>query len=182
MKRILFLLFPFLFYIISFVRAQDKPRPFELPDNITIGLGLGLDHGGIGTNFLVYPEKHFGLFVGGGYALVDFTYNVGMKYRFYSDNAKTIPYIVGMYGYNAAIYVSNAKSYNRLFFGPTVGFGLDFRTIPTHGGYWSVALLIPIRSAEVQDYIDDLKNNHGVEFKNGLYPIAISAGYKFIIE
>ncbi len=87
-----------------------------------------------------------------------------------------------MYGYNAAIAVSNATEYNKLFYGPTFGFGIDYRSSKESIGYWSFAILVPIRSSDVDNYIDDLKTNHGATFSSSLSPIGISLGYRFILD
>ena len=151
-------------------------------DQSSLGVGLGLDYGGIGVNYTVFPSQNVGLFGGAGFALAGVGYNVGVKLRSVPKKANqmTCFYGLAMYGYNAAIAITNKTSLNKLFYGPTIGVGFDLRSHPyTKNSYWSFALLIPIRSAEVDQYIDDLKNYQGVEFKNNLFPIAISVGYRF---
>lgn len=153
------------------------------PDTFYFGVGLGMDYGGIiGINFSAYPQKNIGIFAGGGIALAGFGYNVGAKLRYVPNNQKRVqvlPFVMGMYGYNAAIVVLNATDYNKLFYGVTFGLGGDirFRT-----GCLSLALLIPIRGNEVDDYITDLQNKHHINFQNDLLPVAFSVGYKFIIN
>jgi hypothetical protein len=61
-----------------------------------------------------------------------------------------------------------------------MGLGLDFRPNYRKREYWTVALIIPFRSSEVEDFMDDLKSNHNIEFKNSLTPVMFSFGYKFI--
>jgi hypothetical protein len=170
-------------FLVIVLNAQNQPSITRIPDKATIGLGMGLDYGGFGANFLYYPQKNIGLFVGGGYAIVDFGFNGGIKLRLVSDkpSAKISPYLLAMYGYNAVIGVSNATEYNKIFYGPSLGFGFDFSR-PEKRGYWAVALIIPLRGSEVNTYIDDLKDNHGVTFKNDLLPIAVSIGYRFILK
>jgi hypothetical protein len=184
MKKFQFLLFACLFIISIHLSAQDTiPIPRQI-DMTTIGVGMGLDMGGFGGNVLVYPAENFGLFAGVGYALAGVGFNAGAKVRLISKNpvSKVNPYALAMYGYNAAIAVSGATQYNKLFYGPTFGIGIDYRPNPYSGGYWSFALFVPIRSTEVDKYIDDLKTNHNIEFKTELIPIAISIGYRFIIN
>lgn len=164
------------------VNAQDKKPAAIIQDKAVLGLGAGLDYGGFGANLLFYPHKNFGFFIGGGYALADIGYNFGIKYRFFSDYSKAMPYFLAMYGYNTAIVVSNSSVYDKLFYGPTVGVGVDFRSKPLKQGYWSLGLLVPIRGIEVDDYMNDLKNNHSVVFKNSLLPFGITIGYKIILN
>ena len=162
--------------------AQDSIQVPRVIDRSSFGLGGGLDFGGLGANMLVYPNKNIGLFGGVGYALGGIGYNAGAKFRIISKKHDTDPYALIMYGYNAAIKVSGASEYDKLFYGPTIGFGMDFHSKHKNRGYWSMALLVPIRKSEVNDYKDDLKDNHGVEFKNELLPIAISIGYRFVLK
>ncbi len=76
-----------------------------------------------------------------------------------------------MYGYNGAIPIKNTLKSNKLFYVPTFGFGVDFKPKDKgRNGYWSLALLVPIRSSDVDQYIDDLKNNERIEFENYLLP------------
>ncbi len=183
MKRlkIVFLLFFVLGATIS--KAQENNVLMSEPDKASLGLGMGFDYGGFGGNFLFYPIPKVGLFLGVGYPLAGLGYNFGARFRFVSKNSgKVTAYLIGMYGYNAAIYVADAKEYNKLFYGPTFGFGIDTRHNPKKAGYWSFALLVPIRSAEVDKYMNDLKNNHNIEFKNSLPPVGFSIGYRIVLD
>jgi hypothetical protein len=184
MKKTVFLILTLFCVITNGSKATNGLNSNNSIDHTSISIGVGMDHGGFGGKFLVYPQNNFGLFVGAGYAIAGFGINCGFKVRLINEKkqSKISPYLIGMYGYNAAIAVTNADQYNKLFYGPTFGIGLDFRPNPESIGYWSFALLLPIRSSEVNNYIDDLKNNHGVEFKNGLVPIGISFGYRFILN
>ncbi|MES1181739.1 MAG: hypothetical protein ABUL44_02995, partial [Flavobacterium sp.] len=158
---------------------QNKKKNGEeaSPWPTSFGLGLGLDYGGIGCNVLTYPGQHIGIFGGVGYALAGIGTNGGIKLRIVPISSdKTSLYFTGMYGYNAAIRVANDTEHNRLFFGPTMGAGIDFRQ--TKNGYWSLALLVPVRSDEVNQYINSLKAM-GVKMRNSLLPVAISVGYRF---
>lgn len=150
-------------------------------DKASIGLGMGLDFGGFGANILAYPQKNIGIFGGLGYALAGVGFNVGAKLRLASNSVKSkiSTYGLIMYGYNASISVKNATELNKLFYGPSVGIGFDTKPHPSTGNYWSIALLVPFRSSDVDNYIDDLKQNHGVEFDNELIPVAFTIGYRF---
>jgi len=149
-------------------------------DVAAFGLGMGLDYGGLaGAKILVYPQKNFGLFFGGGYALVGFGYNTGVKIRL-STSTTVRPFLTGMYGYNAVIQVTNATQFNKIFYGTTFGGGIDIKPGGSNG-YWSFGLLIPVRGPEVDAYINYLQTQ-GVVTKNSLSPVGISAGYHFIIN
>ena len=103
----------FLFVINS--NAQDNISDPLKTDFASVGVGVGLNFGGIGANLLVYPTKNIGLFAGAGYAIAGTGYNVGTKLRLVPSEAyfKIHPYCMLMYGYNTVIAVSNAEEYSK---------------------------------------------------------------------
>ena len=146
----------------------QEPIPF---DKASIGPGLGLDYGGIGLNFTLYPQQNIGLFAGFGYAIAGLGYNVGAKYRHIPSNTATVlPYLIAMYSYNTAIQVKNANGFNKHFYGTTVGVGLELHSKSISRGYWTMAMLVPIRDSEVEKYIDKP------------WPVTFSIGYRLILD
>lgn len=184
MKRY-FLFIPFICLVLS-VSAQVRPDSLEIykiADPISLGIGLGQNFGGIGGKLLIYPQQNIGFFGGLGYAMAGVGYNVGTKVRFFSKkNPRTNFYLTGMYGYNATVTIKNENQYNKIFYGPTFGFGIDTGKRSYKKGYWTMALLFPFRDAEVDDYFDDLEDNHGVKFENSLLPFTFSFGYHFALN
>jgi hypothetical protein len=165
------------------ISTQDTVSTEIQYDEVSIGLGFGLNYGGIGANLLFYPQQNLGLFLGLGYAFSGIGINAGLKARLVSKKQfnGANPFIIGMYGYNSTIVVENAPELNKFFYGPSVGFGLDFGPIKKSKGYFSFAVLIPIRSQDVFDYMEDLEKQYGVNFGGGLLPFAISLGYSFAL-
>jgi hypothetical protein len=160
--------------------SQEDSIPIQY-DKASVGPGIGLDYGGIGLNITFYPHKNFGLFGSCGYAFAGIGYNAGLKVRIVPEIVERDgnAYFLAMYGYNAAIKVSGTAQYSKIFDGFSFGAGIDYRASSKEAGYWSVAVLIPIRSPEVKDYIYDLENNHGLTVQQKLSPIGISIGYHF---
>ncbi len=148
------------------------------PDVFSAGLGLGFDYGGIGGQVIAYPQKNIGLFFGGGYVIAGFGYNAGIKLRL--PGAVVDPFILGMYGYNAAIYVSDNTQFNKIFYGPSFAAGIDLHKRTASRGYWSFGITVPVRSSKVKAYMDDLKENYGVSLSD-LFPVGFTIGYKFTI-
>lgn len=70
---------------------------------------------------------------------------------------------------------------NKTFYGTTIGFGLDFRQKPERKGYWTFAILLPLRGSSVNDYMNHLESDYNVVFKNDLPPVGISFGYRMVI-
>lgn len=48
-------------------------------------------------------------------------------------------------------------------------------------GYWSVAILIPMFSSDVDDYLLLMEDTYGLEFEEKGSPIKFSLGYNFIL-
>jgi hypothetical protein len=160
-------------------------RKYYKPDTSTIGFGIGFDYGGIGMSFLTYPHKNIGLFIGAGYALAGFGINGGVKLRLLYDSTESIlvlPFIATMYGYNTAIYVENGETFNKLFYGYTAALGMDFRFKPQSQNYFSFSITFPRRDGKADAYIQELKDKHGVEFKNQLSIVGVSLGLKMIVK
>jgi hypothetical protein len=150
----------------------------EENDKVSLGIGAGFDYGGIGANVLVYPHNNLGFFAAGGYALAGFGYNVGVKARL-TASSKFHPYLTAMYGYNTSIVVSNATQFNKIFYGTTFGFGVDFRSRSNR--YFTLGLLIPVRGSDVDNYMNQMKSM-GVSFSNSLPPVGLSIGYRFVLQ
>jgi hypothetical protein len=167
-----------------FSMAQKNVLDSRKPDIVNFGPGLGFDYGGIGVNLMVYPQKNIGIFLGGGYAIAGFGYNAGIKLRLSPDRASVVnPFFTAMYGYNAAVAISGSSQFDKLFYGPTLGAGIDLRSKKTFSkGYLSLAIMVPIRNSDAQNYIDLLKNQYGASFTSNLIPIGFSVGYKFILN
>jgi len=178
-----YFLFFFLFFSSQLV-AQEATTFAVQPDKFSIGLGIGQDYGGFGGHAVVYPQQNIGFFAGFGYNLVGFGYNVGVKLRLVSQKptTKVNPYAVLMYGYTAAIKVQDASQYDKIFYGSTVGVGIDLKSNPMSKIYYSFGINMPLRGTAVDDYMADLKNNHGVVFNNDLLPVTFSLGFKYILK
>ena len=161
--------------------GQEKSSdPDVRYEKAVMGFGFGFDYGGIGVNLTGYPQKNIGIFAGAGYAFAGKGFNAGIKLRLVSNSHFT-PFLIAMYGYNAAITVADNPSYNKLFYGPSAGLGFDIGSHAVNKGNFSFAIFVPFRSPDVNNYINELHNTYGVQFKNSLPPIGFSLGYKFII-
>ncbi len=165
----------------------NTQTPFQAStpvDQISFGIGGGLDYGGFGANLSFYPIQNVGLFGGVGYAMAGAGWNAGVKLRHIpkKPDARVRPFGLAMYGYNAAIAVLNASQHDKLFYGPTLGAGIDLHRNPMKRGYWSFAIIVPIRKAEVNEYMDILESVYNVDFQYRLFPIGASIGYRFIVR
>ncbi len=181
MKKLLFLLLcsPVFLFAQSdtLITLPSKDEPADI---LTAGLGFGQDLGGIGANLTYYATNRLGFQGGIGYALAGIGYNVGVKYRFLKDQTLSYrtPFFIAMYGYNAALKVKDNSKLNKVFFGPSLGFGIDTKALGSSHTYWSFALFYPIRGEEIQKYLDA---NH-ISLSRDFTPITLSISYKIIIR
>ena len=72
----------------------------------------------------------------------------------------------------------NAEEFNKMYFGPTVGAGIDIRPNLQKSNYFSFAILVPIRDSEVKSRMNALERFEGVSFSNDLWPISFSISYR----
>lgn len=141
----------------------------------SLGVGLGLDYGGVlGVRLTVLPSKYAGLFAGGGYNLNGLSYNVGGIFRLMPGKS-ICPFVAGMYGYNAVIVIAGASQFNKTYYGSSIAFGAEF---PMNDGknFLSAGLIIPFRSDEFDNDVNALKRNSAIEL-NDPSPVLISVGY-----
>lgn len=190
-KKLFWALAILFFQCTSTCLAQDKKEEktsFKgstfITDKSSLGIGLGLDYGGYGACFTIYPQKNIGVFGGIGYALAGLGYNLGLKARFHFSQKKPSAslFVAGMYGYNTVFKIKNLGTLNKIYYGPSFGLGLETAVKPKKAGVWAFAVYLPIRSQEALDYQKYLKSLPYLSIENELLPIAISIGYKFTIQ
>ena len=96
-KYLFIILLAYLFLWPKHSYSQDSTRFTQTVHRVHYGLGLGLDYGGIGFNFSVFPQKNIGVFGGIGYAEIGIGYNAGLKIRKIAKKEGVAnPYILGM--------------------------------------------------------------------------------------
>ena len=144
------------------------------------GVGIGLDYGGlIGAKATFYPVPYMGIFAAAGYELIALGWNVGIIGRFIPADGKhgIRPYLKAMYGVNGATKVTGKSGYDKMFYGFTVGFGLETRFGKKKKSGINLDLNVPFRSPEYFDQIDRMKNDTQIKMTNSSIPITISVGY-----
>ncbi len=173
-------------YAIPQGRSEAVPdsivQKYEFPRYTDVGLGLGLDYGGVfGGKFTYTPIKYLGIFAAGGFQLGGFGWQLGVKGYIIPKTSKKgfRPNIKIMYGINAVIFVYDAEQYNDLYPGFSLGPGMEFRfgRLKRHGV--NADLNIPIRSEEFYNDWDKLKNDPTITIESEPLPFSISVGYHF---
>lgn len=166
--------------------AQSLPYSgMRHASKLSLGLGMGLDYGGFGMNLNYYPMRNLGIFGGIGYPFQSVGLNVGLRFRHIPLHArgKVNPFGIVMYGYNTSVNVSGAEEYNRLFYGLTMGAGVDFYPWTKGGpGYFTFGLLIPMRSPDVGDYLLYVDAQPDINLDNYVSPIALTLGFKLFLK
>lgn len=146
---------------------------------IYIGLGTGIDFGGFGLNAMCMLNKYVGLFGAAGYNLNNIGLNGGVRLYSSTQSTRWRPFFSAMYGYNTVYYIKDANNFNRTFYGPTIGVGVDLKD--ARSNFWTLALQIPFRNDDVKAYKTYLENSN-IEIKRDLLPVTFSLGYRFAVE
>ena len=160
--------------IASALIAHAQFEIAEEESNANLGFGLGVSYGGIGARLSFLPVNHLAIFGAAGYNLDGLGYNIGAEWRILPGK-KVVPVFLAMYGYNGVIVVQGAEQYNKTYFGPTVGGGIEIHN-RNGQNFFTIELLAPFRSQQFWDDIDDLQNNPAIEI-TGPWPVAFSFGY-----
>lgn len=156
-----------------------KPEVY-VHHKIDLGVGLGLDYGGLlGIQLGYSPVKHLLLFASGGYHLIEFGWEVGAKGIILQNTSKNIfrPYLKLMYGNNAVIYVEDNDKYHDTYRGLTPGLGVQLRFGAQKKNGLDIDLNFPIHTNRFKDDYDMMKNDPSVEITQDLLPVAISVGF-----
>jgi hypothetical protein len=140
-----------LLLIIEFISCSSMAQETKPAYNFNVGIGLGLDHGGIGVRLsLIKFTQQFELITGTGYNFVGFGWNAGLLLRS-SPQKSVAAYIIGLYGNNAVIIQENSNPYtgsgqqSKAYYGPSFGTGLEFRG-RKRKNFFKLGLFVPIRS------------------------------------
>lgn len=164
------------------VSAQDEKKEdeyeYEGYDDrqiASLGFGLGLDYGGIGAQLGFYPIKSISLFGSVGYNIEGAGYNGGIAFLL-APSKKVCPKLVAMYGYNAVIVVQGASQYDKTYYGPSFGGGIQITT-RSNQNFINVELFVPVRSSEFTRDINALQKNSSITGLRDPLPITFSVGY-----
>jgi hypothetical protein len=177
MKNILLLIF----LTITFVGfGQEKSEDaFYRKAPFYIGVGVGMDYGGLGGKFEYMFADFTGLFVGVGTNFNGLGINGGAVFKPLHKKILT-PYFIGMYGYTATIRVQNASQYDMTDYGFSLGGGISFKTLNLN--VWQIGIVAPFRSEEFKNHYEYLKDHPYIELENSLLPIQFTLGFKMLIN
>lgn len=163
------------FGFLSIVAVQQASA--QENNQVYLGLGLGLDYGGIGAKVEYLPVKNVGVFAGMGYNILGVGWNVGATYKIMPDKKVSVNPMV-FYGYNGGSKVTGAPEYDMISNGVTAGVNVDIK-MGKRGNKLSAGLFVPFRSQKFMDNYDAIKNDYRVTLQTELLPIAVGVGYNF---
>jgi hypothetical protein len=150
---------------ISFV-LPAKSQEVVSTDGVegSIGVGAGLEYGGLGVRFSGPVSKHFALFAGTGYNFLDIALTGGVSYEPILEGTIR-PEVVVMYGANAVITDSELlhPRFGRTYYGPSVGAGIHYH-IGTNDNFVNLKAIFPFTSSEYQDALDEDSNAKTIPF------------------
>jgi len=144
------------------------------------GIGLGLDYGGlVGIKGTFYPIKYMGIFASVGWEIIGVGWNAGVLGRLFpADGTRGArPYLKVMYGANAVTKVDGMSGYDKIFYGFTVGIGLEIRFGRRKASGLNLDVNVPLRTPDYFEQVNNMKNNPNITMNNSTLPIAISIGY-----
>lgn len=135
-----------------------------------VGVGVGLDHGGLGLHIEGRFTQSVSIFLGVGYNTQPVGWNAGLNYRFLPAR-KVCPYATAMYGYNAVSTTISSSSFSsRNHYGPSFGAGVELQ-FASGKRFLRFGLLVPVRSKEAIE----ISNNSDHPF----WPVLPTVGYHF---
>lgn len=143
------------------------------------GAGLGIPYGGIGFRVTVTLDKGQDVqpvgFLALGYALSGVGYNVGAAIRIRPEQ-RLVPVVSAMYGYNAAIKVIGLSEYDKVYYGPTFGVGMEIG-VANEGAHIQLEINVPFRSRAFTEDLNALQRNPQVTGLRDPSPLAFAIGY-----
>lgn len=172
-------------------QAQYRYNAYNDEDNsrLHIGIGTGMDYGGIGFKIEYLPTKYLGVFGGVGYNLVGLGVNGGLQFRPLPDK-KIQPILMAMYGYNGVLKITGSNNNNlqqygldgisKSYYGFSVGIGGELK-VGHKGNRLYLGIWLPVRSQEFHDNYDIMRNSPYLTKQTDVLPIAYSIGFNFAL-
>lgn len=159
------------------IKAFSQPPAPATPrkPTVSVGFGAGLDYGGFGLRANYTPIKYAGIFASAGYNIVGLGYNLGVAIKTL-PNSRVCPYLTAMYGYNAFIAITGITGYDKTYYGPTAGLGLEIWN-PKRINYFNIEFLYPFHSQEFHDDLNAIKRNPLIKLNKTPPNFAFSIGY-----
>jgi hypothetical protein len=159
----------------NIIKTLKPKRP-----SVNIGIGGGIDYGGIGTRYSIVFIPNCDLFLGLGYDLIKIGENIGLTLRALPYK-QICPCFRVMYGYNAAYVVKSIKKYSKVYYGPSISIAIEIRSKKMKN-FLNVEMICPFRSdRDVQDAYNTMYKTHYI-LKSTPEDQLFAVGYHFVIK
>lgn len=113
----------------------------------SIGVGFGLDYGGIGMRATLFPLDRVSIFGALGYNLHEAGFNAGFDLNF-TPSKRSTGFLSAMYGYNGVVLSQPYSSLtSKTFYGPSLGLGVKTRT-RNGQHFWTFQMIYPVRDQD----------------------------------
>lgn len=145
-----------------------------------LGPGVGIYHGGFGVKTEYMPVKSLGLHAGVGYYLITAGWNVGVSWKILPDSPRVTPALGAMYGTNAGLLIVEREELNKISTGISFAGGVDIR-VGKKNNKIETGIIIPVRSKSFTDHYDLVKNRPDVYLKHDLSPVLFYFGFAFAL-
>ncbi len=168
------------------VHAQSATSKMSRESKVHIGLGLGMDFGGMGIKVEYLPVRYVGVFGGLGYNFSALGFNGGVHLRPLPDK-KIQPLVLVMYGYNGVINIQGSNNQlaaaglegvNKTYYGFTAGIAGELK-VGRKGNRLYLGVLHPFRNETFQQNYDKVRNSNQVTVKQELLPVTFSFGFNW---
>lgn len=145
-----------------------------------LGVGLGLDYGGLIGAKLSYilPFPYLSVFGAAGIQPLGLGWNVGTTFHILPQNTKYVfrPNVKLMYGINRSTIVVGASEYDKMFEGWTPGIGFEVMFGKRKANGFDIDLNIPLGSSALEKHLNKIEADpRGITMQ--MLPIAFSMGY-----
>lgn len=129
------------------VHGQKEQR-----QSVFIGLGMGIDHGGLGIRLDGRIKSRVGVCAGAGFTKAGIGMNAGLIIST-RPLQRVRPFISALYGYNTAVLLSDSRGRGAsgvIYNGPSLGGGVEFWNAKGNR-FVHFSLMVPVRSEEATD-------------------------------
>lgn len=168
--------------------AQQKNKGEEYVSKVHVGLGFGMEYGGMGFRVEYLPVKYVGIVGGAGYNFHDLGFNAGLALRPLPD-CKVQPIAMVMYGYNGVIHIEgnnqafanyDLEGISKTYYGLSAGLGGELK-VGKRGNRLYAAIWRPFRSQEFETNYDRVQSSPYITEKGKVYPVTFSIGFNWAL-
>lgn len=158
---------------------QNKTSEVGKANIADLGIGFGLDYGGMGFQLGFTAAKRLTFFAAGGYYKQSAGWNIGIKTLLIAKTTVHAfrPFVKAMYGTHSAIVIEGIWESHEVYNGFTIGLGAEFRIGKKKVDGFDLDLNIPLRTQEFWSDYNEVLHRPGMQITVPAIPIAGSIGF-----